>query len=154
MALARQKAEGRGDCHWKRNDLFNSNAGSRRRLPDVTWRVWPVLASGSGASPCCPQTRTAQQSDVTSPFSGESTEEPRWPDDLGCCSRLGPHVVTNTYYIVSEISFVTRSPFFIPGGWFGVIDQGFRQGINKDFTSPLARAKGLSEGPPWCPIIP
>lgn len=138
MALARHKAEGRGNRHWKRNHLFNSITGSHRRL----LCHWCHLESRGGFY------RASRAPHRTVHTHAHTHTSQRWRIDQENSSQTlvmlrasCPPGVINTY-IVREISFVTLFLPLIPGGWFGVIDQRFRHRINKAFTSPLARARG------------
>lgn len=142
MALARHKAEGRCSGHWKRNHLFNSITESHSRL----LCHWCHLESRERLFQAFDQTvlgHTVPRSSGPFQFHLKSQHENRsqmllvmrWASFCPSCDEY-------TLYVVIEISFVTCFPFLIPGGWFGVIDQGFRHRINKAFTSPLARARG------------
>lgn len=107
MALARHKAEGRCNRHWKRNHLFNSITGSHRRL----LCHWCHLESwGSFTEQAVYLTEVSthanlQRSDAISPFIGEWSEKTLTRHLWGCL-----HLVVINTYIVREISFVTCPP--------------------------------------------
>lgn len=132
MALARHKAEGHSKRHWKRNHLFNSITGSHSRPRHRRCH----LESRGGFTE-----QHTKLLHVT--FALALTIQGETPPR---CWEVMPHasslpVVINAY-TVREIFFLTCFPSLVPGGWFGVIDQRFRHGINKAFTFPLARARG------------
>lgn len=152
MALARHKAEGRSNRHWKRNHLFNSITGNHSRLRR---RSCHLEIRGSFTDPTV-LSHALQR--CYFPCPPENSVRNLQPDAACDCTRISfpppPHTpAVINMYIVIEISFVTCFTSLIPRGWFGVIDQRFRHGINKAFTSLLARARGLSDGPLRCPII-
>lgn len=140
MALARHKAAGCCNRHWKRNHLFNSITESHSRL----LCHWCHLESRATFLPFPSSDQTGPRTQ-TSSNEGASLENSRelGPDatcDAASISSLSCDEYT--VYIVIELSFVTCFHSPVPGGWFKMIDQGIRHRINKAFTYPLARARG------------
>lgn len=149
MALARHKAAGRCNRHWKRNHLFNSITESHSRL----LCHWCHLESRGAFSKHPAKLSSDTHFLDRCSFLENSTWKPEPDAACDAVCILSFSCDEYTVYIVIEISFVTCFPYLIPGGWFGMIDQGIRHRINKAFTSPLARARGSVMAPLCCPII-